>query len=57
MSECRLLQLVITIVFQLSIMRDLEMLLGWIRMALVYVLSGLVGSIASAIFIPYSVEV
>ena len=38
-------------------MRDLEKLAGWHRIAIIYILSGIAGSLGSAIFIPYQVEV
>lgn len=53
----RLLQLLVTIVYQFFIMRDLEKLIGWLRLAIIYLFSGIAGSLASAIFLPYHVEV
>ena len=53
----RLLQLIVSIVFQTFIMRDYEKLVGWHRMAIIYIGSGISGSLASAIFLPYHVEV
>ncbi|PIO66134.1 hypothetical protein TELCIR_12164 [Teladorsagia circumcincta] len=38
------------------LMLDLEMLIGWRRMAILYIGSGIGGNIASAIFVPYSVS-
>ncbi|VDN07201.1 unnamed protein product [Thelazia callipaeda] len=38
-------------------MRDLEKLLGWARIALLYMMSGIGGYLASAIFVPYRPEV
>ena len=38
-------------------MRDLEKLVGAMRMSLIYLGSGMVGNLASAIFIPYRAEV
>lgn len=49
-------QLLISIAFQWFIMRDLEKLAGWHRIAIIYILSGIAGSLGSAIFIPYQVE-
>ncbi|XP_033735925.1 inactive rhomboid protein 1-like isoform X1 [Pecten maximus] len=49
--------LVITIGFQFLIMRDIEKLTGCIRMAIIYVGSGIAGNLASSIFLPYHVEV
>ncbi|GAU98687.1 hypothetical protein RvY_09801 [Ramazzottius varieornatus] len=52
-----ILHLLISVVFQYFIMRDAEKLIGWLRMALIYILSGFGGNLASAIFIPYVAEV
>jgi len=40
---------------QVTIMRDLEKLIGWIRLSIIYILSGVVGSLASASFLPYDI--
>jgi len=55
--HCRLLQLIITVAFQYFIMRDLEKLAGWLRIGIIYIASGIAGSLSSAIFLPYHVEV
>ena len=47
----------ITVIFQLLIQRDIEKIVGWWRMAIIYLGGGVVGSLASAIFLPYHVEV
>ena len=39
------------------VMRDIEKLTGWFRIAIIYFLSGIGGNLASAIFIPYRGEV
>ena len=39
------------------VLRDLEKLAGWWRIGLIYVLSGIVGNLGSAIFVPYRAEV
>ncbi len=52
-----ILQLTVTVVFQYFIMRDLEKLAGWLRIAIIYLVSGIAGSLSSAIFLPYYVEV
>jgi len=52
-----LLQLVITVLFQAFVMRDLEKLAGSVRIAIIYIASGIAGSLSSAIFLPYHVEV
>ena len=54
---CRIIDLLITVVFQLLFMRDLEKIIGTWRIIIVYIGSGIAGSLASAIFIPYHVEV
>ena len=38
-------------------MRDLEKLVGAMRLSLIYLGSGMVGNLASAIFVPYRAEV
>ena len=38
-------------------MRDLEKLVGAMRISLIYLGSGMVGNLASAIFVPYRAEV
>ncbi|VDP17794.1 unnamed protein product, partial [Heligmosomoides polygyrus] len=45
-----------TVFVQMWLMLDLEMLIGWKRMAILYIGSGIGGNIASAIFVPYSVS-
>ena len=54
---CSLLQLVISVLFQVFIMRDIEKLTGWLRVGIIYIGSGIAGSLSSAIFLPYYVEV
>jgi membrane associated rhomboid family serine protease len=56
-SVCSLLQLFITVAFQFFVMRDLEKLAGTLRIGIIYVASGIAGSLSSAIFLPYHVEV
>ncbi|KAJ3607598.1 hypothetical protein NHX12_024649 [Muraenolepis orangiensis] len=36
---------------------DLEKLTGWLRISIIYVVSGITGNLASAIFLPYRAEV
>ena len=50
------LQLLVTLLFQFTIMRDLEKLAGWFRISIIYLGSGIAGSLSSAIFLPYYVE-
>jgi len=38
-------------------MRDLEKLAGSLRIGIIYITSGIAGSLSSAIFLPYHVEV
>ena len=47
----------IVVFIQLYLMRDLEKLLGCLRLGLIYFGSGIVGNLASAVFIPYRAEV
>lgn len=48
--------LLVTVVFQLTVMRDLEKLAGWLRIALIYLLSGIGGSLFAAILLPHLIE-
>lgn len=49
--------LAVTLIMQLWIMRRIEQMIGWIRMMIIYISSGCVGTLASAILTPYQVEV
>ncbi|CAL1544072.1 unnamed protein product [Lymnaea stagnalis] len=51
-----IVHLLITILFQMWIMRDLEKLMGAIRITIIYIGSGVAGNLASCTFIPYQVE-
>ena len=51
-----LLHLAITVLLQLYLMRDMEKLCGPVRMAIIYLGSGISGNLASAIFVPYKAE-
>ena len=53
----RLLDLLLTVLLQATVMRDLEKLIGWIRISIIYLLSGVVGCLASASFLPYDIGV
>ena len=53
----RLIHLLITVCLQYWLMRDLEKLAGAGRIAIIYLGSGMVGNLASAIFVPYRAEV
>uniref|UniRef100_A0A8P4KEQ6 Inactive rhomboid protein n=1 Tax=Dicentrarchus labrax TaxID=13489 RepID=A0A8P4KEQ6_DICLA len=52
-----LLHCVVSVVFQMTILRDLEKLAGWVRISIIYVFSGITGNLASALFLPYRAEV
>lgn len=41
----------------MTVLRDIEKLAGWLRISIIYVLSGITGNLASAIFLPYRAEV
>ena len=49
--------ILITVVFHFFIMRDIEKMIGSIRMALIYMMSGIGGYLASAVFLPFRPEV
>lgn len=49
--------MVATLLLQLTFMRTFEMIYGWWAMAIIYTAGGVAGSLATAIFIPYAVEV
>nr|XP_057917821.1 inactive rhomboid protein 1 isoform X1 [Doryrhamphus excisus] len=52
-----ILHCVVSVLFQMTILRDLEKLAGWLRISIIYMLSGITGNLASAIFLPYRAEV
>ncbi|XP_055544452.1 inactive rhomboid protein 1-like [Wyeomyia smithii] len=52
-----IIHLVITVAFQHMLMSDLERLIGPLRMAILYIGSGIAGNLTSAIFVPYKAEV
>jgi membrane associated rhomboid family serine protease len=52
-----IIQLFVSILFQLFILRDVERLAGCLRVAIVYIASGVIGNLGSAIFLPYQAEV
>lgn len=53
----RILHCLVSVCFQMTILRDLEKLAGWLRISIIYILSGITGNLASAIFLPYRAEV
>ncbi|KAJ8387132.1 hypothetical protein AAFF_G00160720 [Aldrovandia affinis] len=52
-----ILHCLVSVGFQMTILRDLEKLAGWLRISIIYILSGVTGNLASAIFLPYRAEV
>lgn len=51
-----ILQLAVTVVVQLTCMRNLEKFIGWGRIMFVYIMSGCVGNFLAAYFQPYRVN-
>ncbi|KAL5018709.1 hypothetical protein ScPMuIL_004431 [Solemya velum] len=49
--------LIISVLFQMLFMRDMEKLFGCIRISIIYLGSGIGGNLASITFLPYQVEV
>ncbi|XP_072846583.2 inactive rhomboid protein 2 [Pogona vitticeps] len=47
----------VSVVFQMTVLRDLEKLAGWLRITIIFILSGITGNLASALFLPYRAEV
>uniref|UniRef100_A0A8C4WSV5 Inactive rhomboid protein n=1 Tax=Eptatretus burgeri TaxID=7764 RepID=A0A8C4WSV5_EPTBU len=52
-----LLHCVVSVCFQMTVLRDLEKLAGWLRISIIFILSGIAGNLASATFLPYRAEV
>lgn len=52
-----LIHLTFTVILQYYIMRDIERLLGSTRIAIIYILPGIAGYLASATFVPYHTQV
>ncbi|XP_078519197.1 inactive rhomboid protein 1 isoform X1 [Lissotriton helveticus] len=52
-----ILHCLVSVCFQLTILRDLEKLAGWHRISIIYLLSGITGNLTSSIFLPYRAEV
>lgn len=40
----------------MKIMRDFEIMIGWLRLSIIYFISGIGGYLASAVFVPYMVH-
>lgn len=57
LCRCRILHCLVSVLFQMTVLRDLEKLAGWLRISIIYMLSGITGNLASAIFLPYRAEV
>ena len=51
------MQLLITILVQFFIMKDVEKIAGWLRVSIIYLGSGIMGNLGSSIFLPYQAEV
>ncbi|XP_022080248.1 inactive rhomboid protein 2-like isoform X2 [Acanthaster planci] len=47
---------ILSVIMQMTILRDLEKLAGFFRISVIYIFSGIGGNITSAIFIPYRAE-
>lgn len=54
---CRILHCLVSVFFQMTVLRDIEKLAGWLRVSIIYMLSGITGNLASSIFLPYRAEV
>ncbi|KAG7244372.1 hypothetical protein INR49_002810 [Caranx melampygus] len=52
-----ILHCLVSVLFQMTVLRDIEKLAGWLRVSIIYMLSGITGNLASAIFLPYRAEV
>ena len=49
----RWIHLLLTVVFHVILMRDVEKHIGWFRVGIIYLGSGFAGNIFSGTFIPY----
>ena len=54
---CRIIHIIITLIFNFTILRDIEKMAGWARIAFIYLASGIGGNLWSSVLIPYQVEV
>lgn len=52
-----IVQLIITVLLQYHMMRDLEKFTGSLRIGIIYIGSGVAGNLGSAIFVPYRADV
>lgn len=57
LGVCRILHCLVSVFFQMTVLRDIEKLVGWLRVSIIYMLSGITGNLASSIFLPYRAEV
>lgn len=57
MSPPSIIHCLVSVTFQMTVLRDLEKLAGWHRISIIFILSGITGNLASAIFLPYRAEV
>lgn len=56
-AHAGIIHLACTLIFHFTIMRDLEKMAGWLRLSIIYILSGIGGYLYSAILLPYQAEV
>ncbi len=52
-----MIHVLLTCLIQYFLMRDMEKLIGSLRLAIIYLISGVAGNLASSIFVPYQAEV
>ena len=52
--HCSLLHLILSIIFSFFILRHVEKRLGWLRTAILYLVSGVGGNLVSVFFVPYN---
>eukprot|EP00794_Sanderia_malayensis_P008920 gene8920-9872_t len=52
-----IIHLILTLIFNFTILRDMEKMAGWVRIAVIYLVSGIGGNLWSSVLIPYQVEV
>ncbi|KAM7438854.1 hypothetical protein ABFA07_011688 [Porites harrisoni] len=56
-AHAGIIHLCCTLIFHITIMRDMEKMAGWLRMAIIYIFSGIGGYLYSGILLPYQAEV
>ncbi|KAG2461081.1 RHDF2 protein, partial [Polypterus senegalus] len=56
-QDPRIIHCLVSVVFQMTVLRDLEKLAGWLRISIIFILSGITGNLASALFLPFRAEV